>query len=145
MELVLREKVDLGKLGPELQSIDRASLALQIDVNKMKRTSKQEREQEDKELEKRMSAKLSSHRSSPSKGGRNASPIDGRSMSPINAEGNAQRKMVTPPPVSTNPSAADRVKANSSNFPQAPARREVIPRSKGVTDTVGEARKKKIE
>ena len=118
-------------------SISRSSSAGSLKVKKMSK--------EEKELEKRMSAKLSSHRSSPSKGGRNASPIDGRSMSPINAEGNAQRKMVTPPPVTTNPSAADRVKANSSNFPQAPARREVIPRSKGVTDTVGEARKKKIE
>ena len=36
MELVLREKVSLDKLGPELKSIDRASLALQIDVNKTK-------------------------------------------------------------------------------------------------------------
>ena len=50
MELVLREKVDLGKLGPELVTIDRASLALQIDVNKMKKMSKQEKAQEDLEL-----------------------------------------------------------------------------------------------
>ena len=50
--------------------------------------------------------------------------------------------MVTPPPVSN---ASERVKANSSNFPNAPPRREVIPRQKGVTDTVGVDRKKKIE
>ena len=53
--------------------------------------------------------------------------------------------MVTPPPVTNAGSAADRVKTNSSNFPQAPARREVIPRTKGVNETVSENRKKKIE
>ena len=88
MELVLREKVDLGKLGPELQTIDRSSLALQIDVNKMKKMTKEEKKQEDLELQKRMSAKLSSHRSSPSKA-RDGSPSPaGRAMSPMNVEGN---------------------------------------------------------
>ena len=50
MELVLREKVDLGKLGPELLTIDRASLAVQIDVTKLKKMTKQEKTQEDLEL-----------------------------------------------------------------------------------------------
>ena len=87
MELVLREKVTLDQLGPELKSIDRASLALQIDVNKTK-ISRQQREQEEKELQQRMSAKLSSHRSSPSKARQDSQSPIGRSMSPMNVEGN---------------------------------------------------------
>ena len=37
------------------------------------------------------------------------------------------------------------MKANSSNFPSAPGRREVIPRNKNITETVGEAMKKKVD
>ena len=82
-------------------------------------------------MDSRMSAKLSSQRSSPTKG---------RAMSPIE---DRKEKQKTPPPVAT--STAERVKANSSNFPSAPGRREVIPRSKNITETVGEAMKKKVE
>ena len=63
-------------------------------------------------------------------------------MSPME-DREERKKTTTPPPASS--STAERVKANSNNFPAAPGRREVIPRNKNITETVGEAMKKKGE
>ena len=40
MQLVLRESVDLEKLGPELLSIDRGRLATQLDIAKVQAPSR---------------------------------------------------------------------------------------------------------
>ena len=78
MQLVLREPVTLGNLGPELMSIDRAKLATSLDISNMRALSKQE----EAEMDNRMSAKLSNSRRSittPSKTPtRHKSPIEDR-------------------------------------------------------------------
>ena len=40
MQLVLREPVALGNLGPELMSIDRAKLATSLDISNMRALTK---------------------------------------------------------------------------------------------------------
>ena len=55
MQLVLRDNVKLENLGPELMSIDRARLAMSLDISKMHPPTRQEEEA----MEKHMSAKLS--------------------------------------------------------------------------------------
>ena len=66
MQLVLKEKVPLEKLGPEFMSIDRAKLQMSLDISKMRPLSKREEEEVDKRVSERI-VKLSSRRSSPGK------------------------------------------------------------------------------